>query len=284
MANDVYNKAAIRAAKAITESYSTSFSVSIRFFPPQIRQAIYSIYGFVRVADEIVDTFTSFSQKELLDSFEKEFWYSKQLGVSTNPVLHAFIITVNKYNIPDDLISAFLRSMRLDLVKSTYVSEYETNEYIYGSAEVVGLMCLKVFCNGNETLYNSLKHPAQKLGAAFQKVNFLRDLADDTQRLNRSYFPSFTLMNFTEKNKCTLIKEIENDFRIAYEGILRLPLHVRTPVYIAYLYYKTLLRKLAHTSIETLLKKRLRVSNFTKIFLTLRAYIESRFNFTRCLL
>lgn len=240
---------------------------------PSIRDAIYSVYGFVRFADEIVDSFHDYDKENLINDFEKEYYKAMKLGISLNPILNSFQQTVKHYNITDDLIQAFLKSMKLDLVKSTYNTQTEYEDYIYGSADVVGLMCLKVFVKGNPQKYEQLKNEAMRLGSAFQKVNFLRDLKDDNLVLNRTYFPGVDLNSFDEDAKCSIINEIEEDFRIAYQGIVRLPIEAQFGVYTAFVYYKKLLKKLKNTPCHQIGTSRIRVSNYTKAGLLAQSFV-----------
>jgi phytoene/squalene synthetase len=240
---------------------------------PSIREAIYSIYGFVRFADEIVDSFHGFDKKTLINDFENEYYKAQKMGISLNPILNSFQQTVVKYNISDDLIQAFLKSMKMDLIKSEYHNKQEYDEYIYGSADVVGLMCLKVFVNGDEQKHNELKDEAMRLGSAFQKVNFLRDLKDDNLVLNRNYFPGVDLNTFDENAKNRIVIEIEEDFRIAFQGIKKLPLEAKFGVYTAYVYYKKLLNKLEKTPYYEIGNSRIRVSNYTKARLFANSFV-----------
>jgi len=240
---------------------------------PGIRDAIYSIYGFVRFADEIVDSFHGFEKENLISDFEKEYYKAMQTGISLNPILNSFQHTVKQYNITDDLIQAFLKSMKLDLIKLSYPTQTEYEEYIYGSADVVGLMCLKVFVKGNEHKYEQLKNEATRLGSAFQKVNFLRDLKEDNLVLNRNYFPGVDLNSFDEEAKITIIAEIEEDFRIAYQGIIKLPIEAKFGVYTAYIYYRKLLQKLKNTPYYEIGNSRIRVSNYTKAGLLAQSFV-----------
>jgi phytoene/squalene synthetase len=240
---------------------------------PIIRDAIYSIYGFVRFADEIVDSFHGFDKEELINDFEKEYYKSYNSGISLNPILNSFQHTVKKYNITDDLIQSFLKSMKLDLIKSEYNSKAEYDEYIYGSADVVGLMCLKVFVTGKDHKYEQLKDEAMRLGSAFQKVNFLRDLKDDNLVLNRNYFPGVDLNSFDENAKKMIIKEIQDDFDVAYQGILKLPMEAKFGVYTAFVYYKKLLKKLENTPCHEIGNARIRVSNYTKAGLLAQSFV-----------
>lgn len=270
---DLYTDISFKTSRIVTRAYSTSFSKAVSFLDPDIRDAVYALYGFVRLADEIVDTFHDFDKKYLLDEFEKEFDDSLRMGISLNPVLNSFVITVNKYKIDDELIRAFLKSMEMDLFKTNHNSREETDEYIYGSAEVVGLMCLKIFVKGNVELYKELLIPAKKLGAAFQKVNFLRDIKNDTELLNRKYFHDLVENRFDESLKLKLTQEIESDFKESVPGIRRLPGNSKLGVLIAYFYYRKLLNIIKRTPAETLLETRVRVPDFTKMILLLKAWL-----------
>lgn len=274
----LFDDVSFECSKKVTQFYSTSFSTAVKMLAPSIRKDIYNIYGFVRLADEIVDSFHEYDKKYLLGQFENELEYALENGISLNPILNSFIHTVKKYAISKNLINAFLSSMRKDLMKSTYSYEEEFKEYIYGSADVVGLMCLKVFVKGNNQMYEQLKEPAMKLGSAFQKVNFLRDLKDDYEILNRSYFPGIDLENIDQENMNSIIEEIEDDFRRAFSGILRLPNEAKFGVYTAYIYYKNLLRKLKSTHYSKILSKRIRISNPIKIGLLLRSFLAYKLN------
>jgi phytoene/squalene synthetase len=275
---EFYNKLSFGVSRLVTRAYSTSFSRSVSFLDREIRDAIYSIYGFVRLADEIVDTFHDFDKQQLILEFENDFYHSLHNGLSLNPVLNSFQLTVRKYNIGDDLIQAFLKSMKLDLSRLEHKTKDETNEYIYGSAEVVGLMCLKVFVNGDQKLYDELREPARKLGAAFQKVNFLRDLKNDTQDLKRQYFHNLSNRSFDEAVKTEIIADIEADFDSSVAGMKKLPGNSRLGVVIAYTYYRKLLNKIKSTPAERLLEKRIRVSDPAKAFLLIKALVASRLN------
>lgn len=270
-----YDKISFETSRLVTRSYSTSFSIGVRCLDPSIRDAIYSIYGFVRFADEIVDSFHGFDQQMLLDEFEGDYYKALSAGISLNPILNSFQKIVKIYNIDDHLVQAFLRSMRSDLSKQKF-SNNEISEYIYGSAEVVGLMCLKVFVKGDDVLYSELKPYAQRLGAAFQKINFLRDLQHDTEELKRTYFPILKDNPLDEESKKTILQEIDEDYRQALIGIRKLPQESRLGVYTAYLYYRKLTDKIAQTNAEQLMIKRIRVSNSMKIVLFCKAYISSK--------
>ncbi|PXY44283.1 phytoene/squalene synthase family protein [Flavobacterium hydrophilum] len=269
----LFDTVSFKCSKLVTKNYSTSFSLAVHMLAPSIRDAIYSIYGFVRFADEIVDSFHDYEKEYLIEDFEKEYYKAMQLGISLNPILNSFQHTVKQYNITDDLIQAFLKSMKLDLIKSTYNTQGEYEDYIYGSADVVGLMCLKVFVKGNNQKYEQLKTEAMRLGSAFQKVNFLRDLKDDNLVLNRNYFPGVDLNSFDENTKTTIINEIEEDFRVAYQGIVKLPIEAKFGVYTAFVYYKKLLKKLKNTPCSEIGNARIRVSNYTKAGLLAQSFV-----------
>jgi len=274
----LFDSISSESSKIITKKYSTSFSIAVNLLSPNIREAIYNIYGFVRVADEIVDSFEEYPKEELLDRFEQEYRYSLKVGISTNPVINAFQRTVSKYHIDYALVESFLKSMRTDLEKQNYNNQKEIDDYIYGSADVVGLMCLKVFVQGDEERYNNLKESAMKLGSAFQKVNFLRDLNEDYENLNRSYFPNINPNNFTEADKARVLLEINNDFEEAYKGIIKLPKEAKLAVYVAYKYYFNLLHKIERTPSKTLKEKRIRVSNPKKMALLVESYFNFKLN------
>lgn len=262
----------------VTKAYSTSFSSAVKMLAPSIRQDIYNIYGFVRFADEIVDSFHDYNKEELFEKFEIELEDAIRNKISLNPILNSFQHTVIKHNISQDLIDAFMKSMKLDLVKQEYKTTEEYHEYIYGSADVVGLMCLMVFVNGDEKKYEELKASAMKLGSAFQKVNFLRDLKADFEGLNRTYFPNTDLNKLTETSKKEIIEDIEADFKMAYEGILRLPIEAKFGVYTAYRYYKRLLTRLKTTPSTEIKNTRIRVPDYQKVELLARCYVKYRLN------
>ncbi|MDG2052305.1 MAG: phytoene/squalene synthase family protein [Flavobacteriaceae bacterium] len=268
------------SATLITKKYSTSFSIAVSLLAPGIRKAIYNIYGFVRVADEIVDSFEGYPQEDILNRFEEEYSYALKFGISTNPIINAFQKTVIEYSIDDSLVRAFLISMRADLSKQIYANKEEMENYIYGSADVVGLMCLKVFVNGDTKEYNRLKDAAMSLGSAFQKVNFLRDLKQDYTHLNRTYFPNIDPENLTTEDKNKIVQEIKEDFNAAYIGIKNLPKEARFGVYVAYKYYLQLLKKVDKTPAEVLMNKRIRVSNLLKIYLLFQSYISYKIKIT----
>lgn len=271
---NLFDEVSFKCSVLVTKSYSTSFSLAVKMLAPSIREAIYSIYGFVRFADEIVDSFHGYDKETLIDDFEKEYYKAQDRGISLNPILNSFQHTVTQYNITDDLIQSFLKSMKMDLVKSDYHSKQEYDEYIYGSADVVGLMCLKVFVKGDNLKYEELKDEAMRLGSAFQKVNFLRDLKDDNLVLNRNYFPGVDLNSFDEKSKMMIVNEIEEDFKVAYQGIVKLPIEAKFGVYTAYVYYKKLLKKLENTPCHKIGTERIRVSNYSKGLLFANSFVS----------
>ena len=276
---ELFDQVSYNCSKLVTQKYSTSFSLATKMLAPEIRQAIYNVYGFVRFADEIVDSFHSYDKEALLLQFEKNYYLGKHQNISLNPILNSFIQTVNKYNIENELVQAFLKSMKADLYKNNYSTQEEYNEYIYGSADVVGLMCLRVFVKGDEDKYQELKEAAMKLGSAFQKVNFLRDLKDDFEILNRSYFPNVNLKELDNTTKNQIINEIEADFDFAYRnGILKLPVEAKFGVYIAYKYYKRLLRKLKSVPSSQIMDTRIRISNGLKLSLLMRGYARYKLN------
>ena len=274
----IFDKVSNDCSKLVIKRYSTSFYFSSSLLSKTIRQDIFNIYGFVRLADEIVDTFHEYPKKELLDDFEKELWRSVDNKISLNPILNSFQYTVNKYSIPKGLINSFLDSMKMDLEKTEYKSVEEYKKYIYGSADVVGLMCLKIFVKGSEESFTELSPFAISLGSAFQKVNFLRDLKDDSNVLNRVYFPNVDMNNFNDKAKKEIILEIEKDFANAVKGIAKLPKNSKFAVYIAYRYYNKLLKKLKRTSSENIVKKRIRIHNLQKFIVIARSYVKYQLN------
>ena len=275
---ELFDQISEECSKNVTKSYSTSFSLATKMLSSSIRQDIYNIYGFVRFADEIVDSFHNYNKKELLDKFENELNYSLENRISLNPILNSFQKTVHKYSIDFEQINSFMKSMRWDLNKKNYLNQTEFNDYIYGSADVVGLMCLKVFVRGDQSLYDELRLPAMALGSAFQKVNFLRDLKDDHEGLNRSYFPNLNFDNFDEETKNIILKEIDNDFEKAVKGIFKLPSSARFGVYTAYKYYLKLLNKLRKTPSLKIKSTRIRVPNYQKMNVLARSYVRYRLN------
>ena len=274
----IFDNTSFECSKNVTRAYSTSFATAVRMLAPSIRQDIYNIYGFVRFADEIVDTFHDYNKKELFELFEKDLALAIENKISLNPILNSFQHTVHKYKIPNNLIKAFMKSMKMDLIKTKYATFDEYNEYIYGSADVVGLMCLKVFVNGDEDKFNNLENAAMRLGSAFQKVNFLRDIKADYEDLNRNYFPNADLKKFDEASKESIIKEIEADFKAGFEGIVNLPIEAKFGVYTAYIYYKKLLSKLKKTPSIEIKNTRIRVPNYQKYGLFAKCYFNYKLN------
>jgi len=271
---ELYHKTTFKLSKVITRSYSTSFSLGISVFAPAYKDAIYAIYGYVRLADEIVDSFHNHNKRGLLDEFRKGTYKAIESSISTNPVINAFQVTVNKYGIDREYIDAFLNSMEWDLDNSYYDKKNYDN-YIYGSAEVVGLMCLRVFCNNDDKLFNELLQPAKSLGSAFQKVNFLRDIKSDIEERGRIYLPGVDhAVKINNENKKILEHDIDNEFRNALSGIKRLPSGVRLGVYSAYLYYLILFNKIKRLDVDELLRKRVRISNWTKLALLIKSLVE----------
>lgn len=275
MSIQLYHSTAADCSRKIALNYSTSFSLGIRLLGKKHRDAVFSVYGLVRVADEIVDTFHNFNKRELLDEFRTQTYKAIETGISTNPVLHAFQLTASKYNIGADLIDPFFNSMAEDLDSSTH-SSTTYSEYIYGSAEVVGLMCLKIFCQGDSAMYDSLKPAARSLGAAFQKVNFLRDMKSDFEDRGRVYFPGVDFTRFSETDKTRIIDDIKKDFALALKGIKKLPNDCRLGVYTAYIYYQKLLEKIAAHPAQNILESRIRIPDSQKIVLLVKSYLKDR--------
>jgi 15-cis-phytoene synthase len=274
---DLFHKSSQECSTIVTKLYSTSFSSAINLLHRDLRQPIYNIYGFVRFADEIVDTFHDQDKQQLLIDFKKETYAAIDRGLSLNPILHSFQLTVNQFNIDHKLIEAFFNSMQLDLSKQCYDQKgYE--EYIYGSAEVVGLMCLYVFCEGNKSQYDNLVPSARALGAAFQKVNFLRDVKADYEGLERIYFPGCDFNKFTEQDKIKIEADIQKDFSEAYKGILQLPLKSRFGVYVAYKYYLSLFKKIKKVQPAQILEQRIRIPNYKKALIVVRAGVRNQLN------
>jgi phytoene/squalene synthetase len=278
---EIFDTVSKNCSKNVTNAYSTSFSLATKMLAPSIRQDIYNIYGFVRLADEIVDSFHEYDKETLFNRFEVELSHALEDKISLNPILNSFQHTVHHYGIESQLIDSFMQSMRLDLTKSTYATTQEYEQYIYGSADVVGLMCLKVFVNGDKKTFDNLKAEAMSLGSAFQKVNFLRDLKEDFEGLNRNYFPNTNLETLDEKSKQRIIEEIEVDFRKGYEGILRLPTEAKFGVFMAYRYYKCLLKKLNKTPAIEIKNTRIRVPNYQKLGLLTRSYVKYQLKLVR---
>ncbi len=262
-------------SKVVTQKYSTSFSSSIKLLHRDLHAPIYNIYGFVRFADEIVDTFHDHDKHYLLEQFKTQTFEAISQKISLNPILNSFQLTVNRYNIDHELIHAFFRSMESDLTENTY-DRQKYEDYIYGSAEVVGLMCLYVFCDGDEKNYQKLQESARALGAAFQKVNFLRDIKADFNDLSRMYFPNCNFNNFTAADKQIIEADIEADFKAAYSGIVRLPLKARFGVYVAYKYYYSLFRKIKDTRPAMIMQRRIRIGNGYKAYIILRAGLKNQ--------
>ena len=275
---EIFDKVSKDCSKIVIKEYSTSFYRATELLSKSIRNDIFNIYGFVRFADEIVDTFHDYPKKQLLDEFEKELWSSIENKISLNPILNSFQNTVNKYDIDLSLIKSFMKSMRMDLDIRRYKNRKDYKEYIYGSADVVGLMCLKVFVSGSKKEYNKLKPYAMSLGSAFQKVNFLRDLKSDEEILNRVYFPNINMQNFDEYDKETIINEIEENFEHAIKGIVKLPKKAKFGVYIAYRYYNKLLNKLKRTPSIDIKESRIRIDNFQKFIVLTRSYVKYQLN------
>jgi len=274
----LFDQTTMECSKLITQRYSTSFTLGIRTLDKKFHLPIYAIYGFVRYADEIVDTFHDKDKKTLLDQFKKDTYEAIENKISLNPVLHAFQLIVNRYQIDLDLIEAFLKSMEMDLDFKTY-NDSKYHEYIYGSAEVVGLMCLKVFVEGDQAQYESLKDPACKLGAAFQKVNFLRDIKSDYEERGRVYFPGVNFNSFDKTAKELIEEDIQKDFDQALDGIRRLPNGAKLGVKVAYLYYQKLFDKIKALPVETITQERIRIPNARKISLLLGTYFGMKLGF-----
>ena len=266
-----------KSSEITTREYSTSFSSAIRLLHQDMRQPIYNIYGFVRFADEIVDTFHEYDKASLLEEFKKETYVALDRRISLNPILNSFQQTANEYNIDHDLIEVFFSSMEMDLSQRNYDTK-KFNDYVYGSAEVVGLMCLYVFCEGKKDLYEKLKFSAQALGAAFQKVNFLRDMKADYNSLSRMYFPGCDFNNFTAEEKKQIEAGILKDFKTAYKGILKLPLKSRFGVYVAYKYYLSLFNKIKKAQPKNILHQRFRIPNYGKLFIFAKASLKAQLN------
>ncbi len=274
----IFDHVSCECSKIVTQSYSTSFSLATKMLASSIRSDIYNIYGFVRCADEIVDAFHDYDKEALFNRFEEDLDSTLTDKISLNPILNAFQHTYHKYDIPRHLVNSFMKSMRMDLNKSVYSTEEEFNEYIYGSADVVGLMCLRVFVKGDDDRYETLKDSAMALGSAFQKVNFLRDLKADYEHLNRSYFPNTNLLELDEISKQRIIEEIKADFKAGYEGIVQLPPEAKFGVYTAYKYYYKLLRKLQKTPSMEIKNTRIRVANYQKFGLLAKSYVNYKLN------
>ena len=275
---NIFDEVSYSCSENVTKKYSTSFSLATRLLSKNIRKDIYNIYGFVRFADEIVDSFHDYNKTELFNDFSNDLEKALINKIHLNPILNSFQYTFHKYNIDKDLVDSFMKSMRMDLTKKKYSTVKEYKEYIYGSADVVGLMCLKVFVQGDGELYNKLKNNAMKLGSAFQKVNFLRDLKADKEDLNRTYFPNTKFEKLNESEKNEIINEIENDFKDGLDGIKQLPIDAKFGVFMAYRYYNQLLKKLKKTPATEIINRRIRVPNLKKIELLTRSYVKYQLN------
>ncbi|HXL58072.1 MAG TPA: phytoene/squalene synthase family protein [Chitinophagaceae bacterium] len=273
----LFHEVSKKCSRIIVEHYSTSFSSAIKLLHKSLQPHIYNIYGFVRFADEIVDTFHQFDKATLLAELRNETYAAIERKISINPILHSFQLTVNHYKIDPDLIDAFFNSMELDLHKRKYNAD-DYAEYIYGSAATVGLMCLYVFCEDDKILFDQLKSYAMSLGVAFQKVNFLRDIKNDFEGLNRIYFPRCNFMNFSDGDKKAIQEDIQKDFDHAYKGIMQLPVKARLGVYVAYKYYFSLFKKIKRMPPHYLLKQRVRIPNYGKAFILAKAGIRSQLN------
>lgn len=277
MSKELFDSVSLSCSKLTTRAYSTSFSLGIRCLEKELRDPIYAIYGFVRFADEIVDTFHDHDKAELLRRFKNDTHYAIQEKISLNPILHSFQHAVNTFKFEPELVDQFLKSMEMDLALTSY-DQKGIEEYILGSAEVVGLMCLRVFCKGDEQMYLHLKPSAMKLGSAFQKINFLRDLNADFNGMGRSYFPGVDLTHFTEETKKGIEDDIAKDFHEGYEGIKQLPRSARFGVYVAYLYYMALFEKIKNTPCHVVLQSRIRVRNRRKISILAYSYLKHQLN------
>ena len=275
MSIKLFDETSIAMSRRLALNYSTSFSLGIRLLSKECRWAIFSIYGLVRVADEIVDTFHGYNKEQMLMDFKSQTYRAMEEGISTNPVLHAFQLAANQYGVGKELIEPFFNSMEEDLDTSSHNAQ-SYSEYIYGSAEVVGLMCLKVFCNGNEEQYNHLVPFARSLGAAFQKVNFLRDIRSDVEERGRVYFPGVDFNQFSDSDKYGIIQDVKNDFAHAYLGIVQLPVGCRLGVYTAYIYYLKLLEKIERTTAVDILESRVRIPNTQKIALLAQSFVKEK--------
>jgi phytoene/squalene synthetase len=275
MSIKLFDDTSIAMSRRLALNYSTSFSLGIRLLSKDSRWAVFSIYGLVRVADEIVDTFHGYNKERMLADFKSQTYQAIEEGISTNPVLHAFQLAANQYGIGKNLIEPFFNSMEEDLNTSAHNAE-SYDEYIYGSAEVVGLMCLKVFCSGDEFQYNQLVPYARSLGAAFQKVNFLRDIRSDVDERGRVYFPGVDFDRFTDEDKYNIIQDVKKDFAHAYKGIVQLPVACRLGVYTAYIYYLKLLEKIERTTAVDILESRVRIPNTQKIALLAKSYVREK--------
>ena len=274
----IFDEVSYSCSEKVTKTYSTSFSLATRLLSENIRKDIYNIYGFVRFADEIVDSFHNYDKEQLFNDFSIDLEKALSKKIHLNPILNSFQHTFHKYKIHKELVDSFMNSMRMDLSKKKYSTVEEYKEYIYGSADVVGLMCLKVFVQGNNKFYIKLKDNAMRLGSAFQKVNFLRDLKADKEDLNRSYFPNTTFEKLSENEKGKIIYEIEDDFKEGLKGIKELPIEAKFGVFMAYRYYNQLLKKLKKTPAVEIINRRIRVPNLKKLELLTRSYVKYQLN------
>lgn len=277
MSKELFDKVSAKCSRITTRAYSTSFSLGIKCLEKELREPIYAIYGFVRFADEIVDTFHDYNKELLLSRFKTETYQAIKEKISLNPILNSFQKTVNFYGIEPALYDQFLKSMEMDLMNTSY-DEKGISEYILGSAEVVGLMSLRVFCKNDKEMYERLKPSAMKLGSAFQKINFLRDLNADYNQMGRTYFPGVDLSHFDESTKKQLEQDIAADFKAGYEGIKQLPKSARFGVYVAYVYYLALFEKIKNTPSSTVLTKRIRVRNRRKLSILAYSYVRHQLN------
>jgi 15-cis-phytoene synthase len=275
MSIQLFDKTSKEISRKVSLNYSTSFSLGIRLLAKEYRWAVFATYGFVRLADEIVDTFHTFNKERLLKDFKFQTYQAIEEGISTNPILHSFQLAANQFGITHDLIEPFFNSMEEDLDKQSH-DETSYNDYIYGSAEVVGLMCLKIFCKGDTVLYQSLLPFARSLGAAFQKVNFLRDIRSDVEERGRVYFPGVDFDCFTEHDKMNIIQEVKKDFEHAYKGIIQLPMGCRLGVYTAYIYYLKLLEKIERTTAAEIMNQRIRIPNSQKLVLLAESFVREK--------
>ena len=271
--DNLFRNVSFKISRLVTNSYSTSFSLGVKCLDLSVRDAVYSIYGFVRFADEIVDTLHEYDKNKLIIEFGNQYVEAINDGISMNPIINSFQLTVKRYNINQELVQAFFRSMKSDLVKTCF-DEVEIKDYIYGSADAVGLMCLRIFVDGNDSEYERLKPFAMSLGSAFQKINFLRDIKKDSKELNRVYFPVLGENMLNDKNKKIIIGNIEEDFKNAKKGIKQLPNNSRLGVYVAYLYYHSLTEKIKRTPAEILMEKRISVNSLNKLLLLIKAYLQ----------
>lgn len=277
MSKELFDSVSLKCSKLTTRAYSTSFSLGIRCLEKELRNPIYAIYGFVRFADEIVDTFHDHNKSALLNRFKDDTYQAITDKISLNPILHSFQLAANTFKFERELIDQFLKSMEMDLALTSY-DQKGIEAYILGSAEVVGLMCLRVFCKGDEKMYQHLKPSAMKLGSAFQKINFLRDLNADFNGMGRSYFPGVDLTHFTEETKKEIEEDIAKDFNMGYEGIKQLPRSARFGVYVAYLYYMALFEKIRNTPCHVVLQSRIRVRKRRKISILAYSYLKHQLN------